>query len=170
MLIQTARTLQNDLEKGVVPMPHGFVHNGWSEFLPNTAIVFLNEVIWKAYLGLDCEESIAVIEEFHEKKSRQHNEPLFFEFDNKPTARKKLEIYNEEYPYEIERKKILEQSGYYYPQTVRECIELLEKFNMIHRIKKDGREYFDVVIYPFPHVTSYLKGKEVSNWLKSSVN
>ncbi|ARK31855.1 DUF6042 family protein [Halalkalibacter krulwichiae] len=169
MLVQTARTLKasGHLPKGTVPIPNGFMHNGWGAFLPPTAIVFLVEVMNYAYEGLDAEGTIKAIEDYHYPLAKKKNDQLFFNFSqgvDDIRGKKKRELFLEELESETERKKVLEQSGYYYPQTIRECIELGEKLGMIQRFKKEGTDYYDVTINPFPHIKHYLKGDEVERW------
>jgi hypothetical protein len=168
-LIKTARSIQNSVPEGMVPIVKDYWENGWSYFLGSHGFWYLTQIIDHIYEGLTAEETIIAMEVLDEIKAGKGVDSTWFDF-NKTEFKddKDRELYMEELEIESERKKVLEQSGYYYPRSVRQMVDLLERFNIVHRIpnQSKGCEYFDVVLSPFPHVKDYLKGEEVKRWIK----
>ncbi|MED1787401.1 DUF6042 family protein [Brevibacillus laterosporus] len=141
-------TSMADVDEGTFPSPNGFYNKGWGRYVPIAFPLLVSFISMYSVQKKSREEMIQLIKQdvlpFNTKRN-----PLFFDFDAKrPTFKtgNEREEWLENFKRELRIKEIYERSGFKYPRTIEEGIDLLIAFGIV--VEVDGR--LDVVIDPFP--------------------
>ncbi|MCR8982906.1 DUF6042 family protein [Brevibacillus laterosporus] len=144
-----------DVDEGTFPSPNGFYNKGWGRYVPIAFPLLVSFISMYSVQKKSREEMTQLIKldvlTFNTKRN-----PLFFDFDAKrPTFKtgNEREEWLENFKRELRIKEIFERSGFKYPRTIEEGIDLLIAFGIV--VEVGGR--LDVVIDPFPDPSDVLQ-------------
>ncbi|MGG0794379.1 DUF6042 family protein [Brevibacillus laterosporus] len=148
-------TSMADVDEGTFASPSDFYGKGWGRYVPTALFLLVSFISVYSKQKKPREEMIQLIKQdvlpFNTKRN-----PLFFDFDAKrPTFKtgNEREEWLENFKRELRIKEIYERSGFKYPRTIEEGIDLLIAFGIV--VEVDGR--LDVVIDPFPDPIEVLQ-------------
>lgn len=144
--MQTIRELNQNSEETVIP--NGYETNGWSSILSHELSVLFHALCHVVPRYQSKEEMKQALMEF---------EGVKHSFSQLDKSKFKSEESYKGYVQRLERhKRFLKRSGYEYPSTVDEAIELFVKWGLV--LDQDG--YWDIPIKPFPDVQELFTLKE----------
>jgi hypothetical protein len=134
--MQTIRDIRNN-QTGVV-IPSGYTANGWYNVLSHDMNVLFQAL---CYVVTKCESKEEMKKQLDGFKGLQH----VFSTPKKEKF-KSEEDYNAYVAHVEKHKEFLERSGYQYPTSREEAIELLTKWGLV----LDKGDVWDIPVYPFP--------------------
>ncbi|WP_139203277.1 DUF6042 family protein [Thermoflavimicrobium dichotomicum] len=146
--------LSQSWDEGKVTLPPDFLQNGWNLFLPKGTISILLSVMTYILQGYTKEE---ILEWMKMEEKELSLSPFDFTLPFVCKSEEEKQAYLNIARQERKICKILERSGYAYPKTIDEWIELLIQLKIVQEVKMDEAIYLDVVLEPFPHPEDMLK-------------
>jgi hypothetical protein len=128
-------------------VPPGFIENAWNLFLPKGILSILLSVMTYIIRGYNKQE---ILEQMKIEEKQLALTPFSFQTAPMLLADEEKQVYLQLLRRETGVRKILERSGFFYPATVEESIQLLVSLGILLEIEKQDGVYYDVVLHPFP--------------------
>lgn len=144
--MQTIRELSKNSEETIIP--NGYDANGWSSVLSHELNVLFHALCHVVPKYQSKEEIKQALLEFQGVKHA---------FAHVDRSRFKSEEAYKGYQQRLERhKRFMQRSGYQYPNSLEEAIELFVKWGLL----LDKETYWDVPVTPFPDVLELFNLKD----------
>ncbi|RAL25908.1 DUF6042 family protein [Thermoflavimicrobium daqui] len=136
-----------------ITLPASFLQNGWNLFLPKGTISIMLSVMTYILQGYSKAEILELmIMEEEELSLTPFNFTVPFTYKTEEEKQVYLTISRQE----KRIYKVLERSGYTYPKTIQEWVELLIELKIIQEVIREEKIFLDIVIEPFPHPKEVL--------------
>ncbi|SHE64143.1 hypothetical protein SAMN05444392_102177 [Seinonella peptonophila] len=121
-------------------VPSGFLRNAWNLCLPKGTLSILLSVMSYVLQGLSKEE---LLEQMRREEKELHLSPFTFHLKNDGADGEIIKRENEV-------RKLLERSGYEYPQNIESWLSLLVQVGILIEIRYKNRIFLDLVVEPYP--------------------
>lgn len=128
-------------------IPPGFIENAWNLFLPKGILSILLSVMTYVIRGYNKQE---ILKQMEIEEQQLALTPFSFQTAPMLLSDDEKQVYLQLLRRETGVRDILERSGYFYPTTVEEAIQLLISLGILLEVQKQDGVYYDVVLHPFP--------------------